>query len=79
MNIVQRITMRIPYLQKSADPNDLRMAEVLSAMLNMREAIALEANYLNGSVEGAMLQASTSSIEACLEIVEQLWERHEDQ
>jgi hypothetical protein len=53
------------------------MAEVLSAMLNMREAIALEANYLNGSVEGAMLHASASSIEACLEIVEQLWERNE--
>jgi len=77
MTVVQRITLRIPYLQKSASPNDLRMAEVLSAMLNMREAIALEANYLNGSVEGAMLHASASSIEACLEIVEQLWERNE--
>lgn len=77
MTVVQRITARIPYLQKSEDRADQRLAEVLSAMLNMREAISLESQYLNGTVDGAMLMASVSSIEACLEIVEQLWQGYE--
>lgn len=77
MTIVQRITAQLPYLQQSEDRADNRLAEVLTAILNMREAISLESKYLNGTVDGAMLMASVSSIEACLEIVEQLWQDHE--
>jgi hypothetical protein len=79
MTIVQRMTVRIPYLQKSPTPIDRGFAEVLTTILNMREAINLEAAYNSGTVEGAMLQASVSSVDACLEILEQLWEDNENQ
>ncbi len=79
MTVIQRMAVRIPYLQRSESTAERRFAEVLSAMLNMRDAINLEAAYNSGTIDGAMLQSSVSSIDACLEILEQLWEDNENQ